>query len=43
MCDKYYLVVQSLDVLFDRVDELCLVFLDGTTNLRNDCQYVRSD
>jgi hypothetical protein len=29
------LVVQTLDVLFDRVDELGLVLLDGSTDLQD--------
>lgn len=28
-----HLVVQTLDIFFDGIDELCLVLLDGTTDL----------
>jgi hypothetical protein len=33
---KYaHLVMQTFDILFDRVDQLCLVFLDSPANLRH--------
>lgn len=34
--------MQSLDILFDGINELCLVFLDGSANL-NDHLATRHD
>lgn len=31
--EKHDLIMQSLDILFDGIDELGLVLLDGSTNL----------